>query len=154
MRTRTMVCALVLAFIVSAQPAFAGQTTVGSSHAGVVTVPITVMQLAPPACSGLNLTTVVTADGNGDTGKGGGNGNGGNGRGGGNAGGTDVTTVRGTNGNDLLLGTSGADLLDGRKGTDCLVGGAGADSLDGGQDNDVCIVGAPEDTTSRCETVV
>ena len=150
MRPSTVLPVLTLALLLPAQPVLAGQAVVTPSHAGVVTVPITVTQLAPPACAGMPLTAIVTADSTIDAGTGG-NGNGGNG---GNGGGPGVTIVRGTNGADLLLGTPGDDLIDGRQGTDCLVAGGGADTLDGGQDADVCVPGTLDDVTNRCETVV
>ncbi len=156
MPRRLLATLLSLPLLASAQPAFAGQSAVPTSHAGVVTVPVTAVQLAPPACAGLPLATVVTV-GTTDTaaGNGGPNG-GGTGRpGGGNGGGgATTTTIRGTNGSDLVLGTPGDDVLDGRRGDDCLVGGGGDDTVDGGQDTDVCLPGTdPGDTVTRCEDV-
>lgn len=142
MRRTTVAAVLSLATVVAAPPAFADQSSVQPSHSGIVVVPVTVQQLAPPACAGLALTSLVIAT------SGSGNGNGG-GRGGG--GGT--TTVRGTAGNDLILGTPGRDRLDGRAGSDCLVGGADDDHLDGGPGQDACLPGGdPNDTTANCET--
>lgn len=149
MRRTTVIAVLSLATLVAA-PAFAGEAVVQPSHSGVVVVPVTVQQLAPPACDGLALTSLVIADtsGNGNGGGGGGGGSNGNGGGGG------VTTVRGTEGNDLLLGSPGRDRLDGRGGSDCLVGGAGDDRLDGGPQQDACVPGDdPGDTTANCEAV-
>lgn len=151
MPRRLLATLLSLPLLAAAQPAFAGQAVVTASRADVVTVPVTAVQLAPPACAGLPLTTVVTATSRdpaaGD--------NGGGRRGGAaTAGGDAVATVRGTNGSDLLLGTADADLLDGQRGQDCLVGGAGDDTVDGGPDADVCLPGTdPGDTVARCEAV-
>ncbi len=157
MRTTTLAAALSLATLVAAPPAFASETVVQPSHSAIVVVPVTVQQLAPPACDGLALTSLViaAADGSGNGnggGNGGGNGNGGGGGGGGGPSG--VTTVRGTAGNDLMLGSPERDRLDGRGGSDCLVGGAGDDHLDGGQGQDACLPGGDAgDTTANCETV-
>lgn len=156
MRRAKIASMLAVSSLVAAQPALAGPSSVDPSHSGMVVVPVTVQQLAPPACAALGLTTLVVTDPTVATtpsnGNGSGNGGNGNGNGGGSGGG--VTTVRGTNGNDLVLGSPGRDRMDGRQGTDCLVGGAGDDHLDGGQDQDVCSPGAdPGDTTANCEVV-
>lgn len=62
----------------------------------------------------------------------------------------DLTTIvvgsNGTQGNDLILGTTGGDLLQGKKGDDCIIGGDGDDTLRGGQDNDILLGGAGDDT--------
>ena len=70
---------------------------------------------------------------------------------------TDVipTTVDGANGNDRLVGASGAVTLQGGNGNDVLAGGAGAetlvggngdDSIDGNKGNDVAVMGNGDDT--------
>jgi Ca2+-binding RTX toxin-like protein len=48
--------------------------------------------------------------------------------------------IRGTNGNDRLLGTGDTDVLDGRRGNDFLDGGAGNDRLIGGAGSDVFVL--------------
>lgn len=50
-------------------------------------------------------------------------------------------TLTGTDGNDLILGSPGADIIDGNGGNDCIVGGGGDDSLNGNNGNDVCLGG-------------
>lgn len=65
-----------------------------------------------------------------------------------------LTGFAGSGGNELILGTAGADKLNGASGSDCIVGGAGADKLNGGPGNDVCIGGGQAgDTFTNCETV-
>lgn len=162
MRVTTVAATLSLATLMAAPPAVASETVVEPSHSAIVVVPVTVQQLAPPACDGLALTSLVIAatDGSGN-GNGGGNGGGGGkgggngGGGGGGAGGTSgVTTVLGTAGNDLVLGSPARDRLDGRGGSDCLVGGGGDDHLDGGAQQDACLPGGDAgDTTTNCEAV-
>ena len=49
---------------------------------------------------------------------------------------SDPSAIVGTNGNDTLSGTSGADVVEGLGGNDLLRGLAGADTLDGGNGND------------------
>ncbi len=49
------------------------------------------------------------------------------------------------NGNNLLIGTTGADSLDGLGGDDCIIGGDGNDRLDGGNGNDVVLGGNGND---------
>jgi Ca2+-binding RTX toxin-like protein len=62
---------------------------------------------------------------------------------------TNVATSGGeTAGNDLLLGTSGADTLTGDDGDDCIVGGGGDDTLRGEKGNDI-VLGQDGDDTLR-----
>lgn len=62
----------------------------------------------------------------------------------------------GGSGNDLLLGTPGADRpLRGFGGNDCIVGGGGNDLLRGDGGTDVCIGGPGTDTFhASCETQI
>lgn len=99
--------AAVVAVIVL--PAITAANVVPVSKAGDSRHPVTVNQLKPPACDGLDLVNVFT---------------------GGNNGG---------NGNDLVLGTAGGDSMNGGPGDDCLVGGDGDDQLNGGPGTDVCL---------------
>ncbi|MEJ5201984.1 MAG: hypothetical protein WHV66_07080 [Anaerolineales bacterium] len=79
---------------------------------------ITPNSLKPPACAGLNLTSLAAGSG----------------------------TINGSNSADLILGSAGNDTLYGRAGDDCLVGGAGDDWLYGGAGQDILIGGDGFDT--------
>ena len=123
---RTAVVAMLVVAVAS--PAAASTNDVPDSRIVVVTFDISVQDLAPPACTGMDLTSLVTiADMQG-------------------------AKIQGTNGNDLIVGSAGDDRIDGRNGDDCLVGGAGADQLDGGNGSDVCLPGGHAGaSTTRCE---
>lgn len=66
----------------------------------------------------------------------------------------------GGNGNDLVIGTAGADTLTGGNGTDCILAGGGNDSVGGGNGpNDACHGGAGIDSyqpiiNHGCETSI
>ncbi len=61
----------------------------------------------------------------------------------------------GTTGNDLLLGSAGANTMNGGNGNDCILGGGGNDSIAGGGGTDVCIGGPGTDTfNANCETQI
>jgi Ca2+-binding RTX toxin-like protein len=77
--------------------------------------PISINNLAPPECAGLNLTNLIVSSGE--------------------------ATIVGTNGNDLILGSPNAEQLWGGGGDDCIVGGGGNDSIAGVGGTDVCIGG-------------
>jgi len=68
--------------------------------------------------------------------------------------GTIISDGNGSTGNDLVLGTAGANTLNGNDGDDCLVAGDGDDTLDGGSGTDICIGGAGTDNFSNCETQI
>ena len=53
--------------------------------------------------------------------------------------------IVGTNGNDTLTGTAGADTIQGRDGNDAIYGLAGNDNIDGGKGNDLIDGGAGND---------
>lgn len=59
-----------------------------------------------------------------------------------------VANGNGGPGNDLILGTAGANALDGGDGDDCIVGGDGDDSLQGGNGNDILLGGNGSDSLS------
>jgi Ca2+-binding RTX toxin-like protein len=154
---RLVLLGAVALVLVSINAALAAANTVASSWAGNSTQVITVNNLKPPECAGMNLTQIVTGSGNfsgsgsneliigspGNDTISGGPGNGGDCIVGG--GGDD--TLNGQNGNDVLLGGDGNDTLNGGNGTDYLDGGPGADNLDGGAGTDTCY----GETRTRCE---
>ncbi|MGH8643952.1 MAG: calcium-binding protein [Gammaproteobacteria bacterium] len=55
-------------------------------------------------------------------------------------------TVSGGAGHDILRGNEGADMLNGEAGADTLMGGGGADLLDGGPGGDTLVGGTGDDT--------
>jgi Ca2+-binding RTX toxin-like protein len=62
-----------------------------------------------------------------------------------------ITSIVGytpSDGNDLLIGTDGADSLDGGNGNDCIIGNGGDDLLEGGNGDDVIVGGLGADTIS------
>lgn len=66
-----------------------------------------------------------------------------------------VTGGNGSNADELILGTAGADTLRGFNGNDCIVGGGGNDALRGDGGTDVCIGGPGTDTfNATCETQI
>ncbi len=52
----------------------------------------------------------------------------------------------GSNANELILGTAGADNLNAGSGNDCIIGGDSGDSLSGGGGNDVILGGLGDDS--------
>ncbi len=96
-------------------------------------------QLKPSICT-MNLTTIIIPSM-------GGNSTQGNdlilGTSGGDTGGNKLT---GKGGDDCILGGDGNDTIDGGQGNDIILGGGGNDDLDGGHDNDYLDGGAGNDT--------
>ncbi|MDJ0843665.1 tandem-95 repeat protein [Crocosphaera sp.] len=58
---------------------------------------------------------------------------------------TQITTITGTEGDDIIEGTNGDDLINGNVGNDLLTGGAGNDVLTGGSGNDLLTGGTGND---------
>ncbi|MDP9964697.1 VCBS repeat-containing protein [Variovorax paradoxus] len=56
-----------------------------------------------------------------------------------------MTTITGSNGDDLLTGTAGNDTINSGNGDDCVSGGAGSDSLNGGAGDDTLDGGSGSD---------
>jgi Ca2+-binding RTX toxin-like protein len=108
---RIAVGSLVALVVISLMGASAAANTVPSTYAGQVDVPLSLSDLAPPQCAGMNLTRLQIGS---------------SGSGGGNA---------------LILGTDGNDTLTGGGGNDCIVGGAGSDDIRGQGGNDVLLSG-------------
>lgn len=123
MRDRWLRIGAILAAVAAVVlPAVTAANVVPESRAGDSSHPVTVDQLKPPACDGLDLVNVFT--------------------GGNNGGG----------GNDLVLGTAGDDNMNGGPGDDCLVGGDGDDRLNGGPGTDVCLgQGGVDSHRPQCE---
>ena len=119
---------LALLAIVAAATATTGllaSNSVPASRLGRVSMAITANDLKPAECASVNVTNIVTGSG----------------------------AVTGTNGNDLVLGSSGIDIIDASGGDDCAVGGSGLDTIAGGLGTDVCI-GSSSATFATCETEV
>jgi Ca2+-binding RTX toxin-like protein len=105
---------LIALLAASAVAAFtAGNAVPSGGQVGGRAGSITVNDVKPSECAGINLTHIVVGSG--------------------------VTT--GTAANDLILGSPGADSVTDLAGSNCFVGGAGADAFTGalGATND-CIV--------------
>ena len=92
---------------------------------------ISIIDLAPPECAGLNLANIIYASG---------------------------FTI-GTNAGDLMLGSPSGEVIFGGRGEDCIVGGGGNDILLGDRATDVCIGGPGNDSFrflfwGGCETQI
>ena len=59
---------------------------------------------------------------------------------------TGVNSIRGSNFNDIFVGSAGSENFDGRSGNDTLNGGGGADTLTGGSGNDTFVYTATTDS--------
>jgi Ca2+-binding RTX toxin-like protein len=117
---------LLLLIFVSASTAFAANLTVSGSNVGLESITVRANKLKPAACSGLDLTNIVSGSG----------------------------TITGTNGDDLIIDSSGDDTINGLGGNDYILGGAGNDTIDGGDgENDVCIEGSGANAYFNCETI-
>lgn len=121
MISRTVTRIFIIAFgsliIMTLSSAIAAANTVAGSAADDSSRSITPNDLAPPECASLNLTNLVVGSGN----------------------------FNGTNNNDLILGSSGADSANAKSGDDCVFLGDGDDTLKGGNDNDVLLGGGGDD---------
>jgi Ca2+-binding RTX toxin-like protein len=62
-----------------------------------------------------------------------------------------TTLIRGSIGDDVLIGGSGKDKINGSWGADTLMGGAGRDRLDGDRGIDTCDGGSGVDRLIDCE---
>ncbi|WP_274542394.1 hypothetical protein [Candidatus Oscillochloris fontis] len=106
---------LLIGFVISQiYFAAAANNSIPATHLDAQSQSVGVEELAPEACRGMGLSSMISGSG----------------------------TINGTSGNDLILGGAGADLIDGQGGDDCLVGGGGDDTLIGGEGNDVCMGGS------------
>ncbi len=118
---------LVTLVLISVITAVAAANTVPSTRLGNQTKSVTPNNLKPSFCGSLDLQNVVSGSG----------------------------SITGTNGNDLILGSSGDDTIDGLDGNDCILGGTGNDTISGSNGNDVCNEGGDAgDTFATCETTI
>ncbi len=105
--------------------------TLALAAAAGVALPLAVMDdirmtlspqdVAPPACAGMGLSTIITGAG----------------------------FIQGTVGNDLTVGSAGNDTIEGLDGNDCIIGGKGNDVLIGGAGFDVCIGSSADPSCER-----
>ncbi len=116
--------ALIGIVIGSSVIASAASITIPPASMVDLTVPVAAQALAPSACAGMGLTTIISGSG----------------------------IITGTAGNDLIVGSAGNDVIAGLDGDDCLIGGGGNDALIGGAGNDVCLADSGNVTIDRtCE---
>jgi Ca2+-binding RTX toxin-like protein len=120
-----MVLGLITLILVSALAAFAAGMSIDPSTIDKISIPVSGDDLKPPACT-MNLTNIVRGTG----------------------------TITGTEGNDLILGSSSVDTIDGLGGDDCILGDNNDDLITGGDGIDVCIGGPGDDIFVTCETVI
>src|SRR5262249_30629706 len=109
--------ATAMLLLASVMSAMAATNIVARSGLGETSRSITVNDLKPSKCAGLNLSNLVTGNGN----------------------------INGTLQNDLILGSAGADTIDGGGGNDCILGGGGNDTLIGGSGTNTLIGGGGTD---------
>ena len=114
---RLCVAAFGALILASGISAYAAANSVPRSKVADYRTAITANALKPAECAGISLSNVITGRGE----------------------------LSGTNGNDLLLGSSIADEIRGDEGNDCIVGGAGEDDLRGNSGNDVLLGGPDSD---------
>ena len=123
---RVPIVILIVLVFASVLSALTASNSVPSARAGNPSDPVTAEKLKPSACGATVLTGPVTGSG----------------------------TFNATNGNDLVLASTGVDRPDGRNGNDCILGGDGNDAITGGGGTDVCIGQGGSDTFSGCETSI
>jgi Ca2+-binding RTX toxin-like protein len=120
---RLVLLGLFALLIMSVVSAFAAGISVPASNVGQQSVFVTAEDVKPAACDTLYLTNIISGSG----------------------------ALIGTAGNDLIIGSAGADSIDGLGGNDCILGSGGDDSLTGNEGNDVCLGGTGSDTFTECE---
>jgi Ca2+-binding RTX toxin-like protein len=127
--SRLVIFSLIMLVLASLITAVAASNTIPGTKADDVSQVINANALKPTECAALNLTAIVICPSGGGT-------------------------CRGTNANELILGSPNVDTIAGRGGTDCILGGDGADSITGSGGTDVCIGGPGTDIFFTCETVI
>jgi len=110
---------LVLAVLIflAAATAVAAANTVPVTALGDSSRASTANDKKPPQCSAFVVTNLIVGSGR----------------------------INGTNANDLILGSAGADDITGRQGRDCIVSGGGNDTINGNQADDVILGGLGDD---------
>lgn len=131
---------LALAVVVG----FAANNTVPTSAADAMSLSIDINDLAPPECSGITLTNLITTYDSTYTWSG-----------------STVYVYNGTNGNDLIITTDEFDDVISNGGNDCIIAGDGIDYIWSGRGNDVinagpgadvCFSQGGNDTFINCQT--
>jgi Ca2+-binding RTX toxin-like protein len=135
--------AIVLLILISAFSALATANIVPENGIDDISPqPITVNDLKPPECAGLNLQNIIDSDNGGP----------------GNdliLGSPNADVIGGGDGDDCIIGGDGNDTLTGDDGDDVLLGGNGDDTLTGGAGSgDACYGESGVDIMSQCETEV
>ncbi len=120
---RFVIFGLLALIVVSAATAFAAGITAPGSNVDRKSLAVTAEDLKPAACNGITLTQIISGSG----------------------------TLTGSDGNDLIIGSSGDDIIDGLGGNDCILGGNGDDSLNGEEGTDICLSGPGSDNFTSCE---
>ena len=120
---RLVLYSVLILILISAVTAIADANAVPATRVTNQNNSININNLKPVACASMHLTNLVSGSG----------------------------TLTGTEGNDLILGSSGADIIDGLGGNDCIVGGGGDDSINGNNGTDVCLGGSGNNTFTSCE---
>lgn len=120
---RLLTLGLVALIIISSVTAFAAVNTIPATNVAHQTVTVGINDLKPSTCAGWSLSNLVTGAG----------------------------TITGTEGNDLILGSSSADTIDGLGGDDCILGGGGDDFITAEDGTDVCIGGPGNNIFTNCE---
>jgi len=115
---------LLALIIVSMMTAVAAGIEIESNNAGFSSIPVYAEDIKPPACSAIHLDNIVSGAG----------------------------AIVGTEGNDLIIGSTGADTISALGGNDCVLGGSGDDQISGGDGTDICIGSSGTDTFDACET--
>lgn len=128
--SRYVILSLIALIVFSVLNAAAAGISVPSTRLAELSSAITANSLKPPACAGLNLSSILVCP-----------------AGGGNCDGTDAS--------ELILGSATIDNISGGKGDDCILGGGGIDAIRGDQDTDICIGGPDLDAFHpSCETQI
>jgi hypothetical protein len=123
---RVLIFGLIALIIINLATAFAAANTIPATNVTQQTTLVGLNDLKPSTCAGWFLTNLVTGTG----------------------------TLNGTEGNDLIIGSSDADTIDGLGGDDCVLGGGGDDLITGSDGSDVCLGGPGTDTFTTCEAEI